>query len=72
MNERYIYVFENRRGIGSRKVRQGKALGYLTWSPRKGLIWVISNRRLQAALKRAVEDRIKEGQYYVVAAVRSG
>lgn len=48
------------------------SLGYLSWTARGGLTFVLRDRQLQVALERAVRERVRQDLYFVAAVVGTG
>src|SRR5438132_1681996 len=72
MKGRSIELFMNDHRTRSGSVPAKSMFGRISWSARRGLVWRIRDGAIEDRLRRTVQDRIKHGRYYIVAAVRSG
>jgi hypothetical protein len=54
------------------KRTQEAPLGSLAWSASRGLQYHIPKTEIREALRKAIEQRIADHRYYIIAAVRTG
>lgn len=62
---------KSRRILIGKKGGDGKPIGWIDWSPRRGLLLGGRDERAKTIWKRWIEARVARGQYYRVASVRA-
>lgn len=72
MNDtRSVQLFGAREAKRATEKRITTHAGELRWDACVGVVYDVRDRRLKASLQRSINARIRAGQYYVAAAVRT-